>query len=109
MKLQTSLFPGKCIICNRKITTIFTVCSLKCQKILNEREQKLTMKIEESCPGDYFTPPYEGGVIGYHRVLICLTPSHPLTDVTEVFESLTDNDEVLDQLNERVKDMHENS
>ena len=67
------------------------------------------VKIEESCPGDYFTPPYEGGVIGYHRVLTCLTPSQPLTDVTEVFESLTDNDEVLDKLNERVKDMHENS
>lgn len=40
MKLQVSLFPGRCIICNRKITTIFTVCSVKCQKILNERDKK---------------------------------------------------------------------
>jgi len=41
MKLQVSLFPGNCVICNRKITTIFTVCSMECQKKLNEKEKKI--------------------------------------------------------------------
>ena len=65
------------------------------------------MEIEESCPGDYYTPPYEGGVIGYHKVLTCLRPTLPSVDVTEMFESLTDSDEVLEQLNDRLKEMHE--
>ena len=65
------------------------------------------VEIEESCSGDYHTPPYEGGVIGYHKVLTCLTPSRPPVDVTEVFESLADNDEVLEKLNDRVNELYD--
>lgn len=65
------------------------------------------VEIEEGCPGDYYTPPYEGGVIGYNKVLTCLKPLSPPVDVTEMFESLTDNDDILEQLNERVQDMYD--
>tara|TARA_R100000995_G_scaffold28595_2_gene12583 strand:- start:1504 stop:1761 length:258 start_codon:yes stop_codon:yes gene_type:complete len=65
------------------------------------------VEIEESCPGDYDTPPYEGGVIGYHKVLTRLKPLHPANDVTDMFESLTDSDDVLEMLNERVQDMYD--
>jgi len=65
------------------------------------------VEIEDSCPGDYHTPPYEGGVIGYQKVFTCLEPSEPIVNVTEMFGSLADPDEVLDQLNERAKELLE--
>lgn len=50
------------------------------------------------CPGDYWTPGDPGGVTGYGKVLFFDEKNKDYIDVTTIFESLTDDDEVFEAL-----------
>lgn len=61
--------------------------------IYNEVEYTVEgIEYDEYDPGDRWTPPCPGGVIGWDKII------WNKTDITEVFDSLVDTDDFIEQL-----------